>query len=130
MPVDGSALAACQMYDTWDELVEGYTKSLWSAFGTPAGATAVVAALGLVYVAPVAAALAGSRLGLVGYGAGVLGRAVVARSTGQPLLPDVLAHPVSVATFGYLVGRSLRARRHGALTWKGRPVPGGLTSRT
>ena len=62
VPVDGSALAACQMYDSWDELVEGYTKSLWSAFGTPAGATAVVAALGLVYVAPVAAALAGSCL--------------------------------------------------------------------
>ena len=130
VPVDGSALAACQMYDSWDDLVEGYTKSLWSAFGSPAGATAVVAALGLVYVAPVAAALAGSRVGLLGYGAGVLGRTLVARSTGQPSLPDVLAHPVSVATFGYLVGRSLRARRRGALTWKGRPVPGGLTSQT
>lgn len=120
--VDGSHLATCQMYDSWGELVEGYTKSLWSAFGSPAGAAAVVASLGLAYIAPAAAALTGSRIGLVGYGAGVLGRAVVARTTRQPVLPDVLAHPLSVATFGYLVARSWRARRRGTLTWKGRPV--------
>ena len=128
--VDGSHLATCTMYDSWDELVEGYTKSLWTAFGSPTGAAAVVATLSLAYVAPAAAALVGSRLGLVGYGAGVLGRMLVARTTGQPVLPDVLAHPASVATFGYLVGRSWRAHRHGTLTWKGRPVARGLTPQT
>ena len=116
-------MAQCRMYDSWDELVEGYTKSLWTAFGSPAGAAAVVAALGVTYVAPPAAGLlAGSRIGWLGYGAGVLGRALVARTTGQPLLPDVVAHPASVVVFGYLVAQSFRRRRRGALTWKGRTL--------
>lgn len=120
---DGSAMAQCRMYDSWDELVDGYTKSLWTAFGGPAGSLAVVGALGLVYVAPpVAALLTGSRAGWVGYGAGVLGRVMVARTTAQPVLPDVLAHPVSIAVFGALVAESWRRRGQGSLTWKGRSV--------
>ncbi|MEL4486205.1 hypothetical protein AAEH76_21930, partial [Shewanella algae] len=37
--VDGTEVATCRMYDDGASLVEGYTKSLWSAFGSPAGAT-------------------------------------------------------------------------------------------
>lgn len=121
--VDGSAMAQCRMYDTWDELVEGYTKSLWTAFGSPAGAAAVVGTLALAYVLPpVVGVLAGSAIGWIGYGAGVLGRTMVAGTTGQPVLPDVLAHPASVVVFGYLVASSLRRHRRGTLTWKGRTV--------
>jgi hypothetical protein len=121
--VDGSTHATCRMYDSWDELVEGYTKSLWSAFGSPAGAGAVTGMLMLVYVAPLTSAvLTGSRVGWVGYGAAVLGRTIVARTTGQPVLPDVLAHPASIMLLGYLVAQSWRRRRRGALTWKGRRV--------
>ena len=43
--VDGTELASCRMYDGWPELRAGYTKSLWSAFGTPAGAAAAVGLL-------------------------------------------------------------------------------------
>lgn len=121
--VDGSAMAQCRMYDSWDELVDGYAKSLWTAFGGPVGSTAVVAALALAYVAPpLAAVLTGSRAGWVGYGAGVLGRLMVARTTAQPALPDVLAHPVSIAVFGALVAESWRRHSQGSLTWKGRAV--------
>lgn len=35
---DGTTIAACRMYDNDAELISGYTKSLWLAFGTPAGA--------------------------------------------------------------------------------------------
>lgn len=121
--VDGSALSSCRMYDSWDELHEGYTKSLWTAFGSPIGSLAVVGGLGLAYVAPAAAAvLTGSTTGWVGYGAGVAGRTLVARATRQPVLPDVLAHPLSVSMFAALVVDSWRQRRRGALTWKGRPL--------
>ena len=41
---DGSRLADCRMYTSWRELVDGYTKSLWASFGSPAGAAAVVGA--------------------------------------------------------------------------------------
>lgn len=121
--VDGSQLAACRMYDSWAELHEGYAKSLWAAFGGPAGSLAVTAALGVTYVAPVLAALlTGSRTGWVGFAAGVAGRTLVARTTGQPMLPDVLAHPLSIAVFAALVADSWRHRRSGALTWKGRQI--------
>jgi hypothetical protein len=113
------------MYTGWDDLVEGYTKSLWSAFGSPAGATAVVGGLSVIYVLPVAGALRGSRVALIGTAAGVAGRVLVARRTGARVLPDSLAHPVSIGLLGYLTVESWRRRRRGTLTWKGRAVEGG-----
>ncbi len=121
--IDGTHLATCRMYDGWGELEAGYTKSLWAAFGSPAGAVAVTAVLATTYVLPAAAALRGSRTGAVGYLAGVAGRAMVARRVGGRVWPDSLAHPVSVALLCYLTGRSLAARRAGTITWKGRSLP-------
>jgi hypothetical protein len=82
----------------------------------------VTAALGVTYVLPPLAALRGSRVGLVGYAAGVAGRVVAARRTGSRVWPDSLAHPASVAVFGWLVAASLRGHRAGTLTARGRPV--------
>ncbi len=113
---DGTALATTRMYCSWDELVEGYSKSLW----TLPPATVVV--LLLLYVVPPLAALRGSRWGLAGYAAGVAGRLVSARRTGSRAVPDSLAHPVSIALFAGLAVRSRVARRRGELTWKGRSL--------
>jgi hypothetical protein len=110
------------MYDGWAALQDGYGKSLWAAFGSPGGALGVLAGLGVAYVIPAVAALRGSRAGLLGYAAGVVGRVISARRTGGRAWPDALAHPVSVAAFGWLVVRSLAGHRRGRLTWKGRDV--------
>ena len=120
--VDGTELASCRMYDGWPELRDGYTKSLWAAFGTPAGAAAVMAVLAVAYVLPAVAALRGSRAGAIGYAAGVAGRVIAARRTGGRAWPDALAHPASVAALGLLTARSMRARRRRTLVWKGRVV--------
>lgn len=125
---DGTEVATCRMYDSAEQLVAGYTKSLWAAFGSPAGAAAVVALLCTVYVAPPVIALGAPtsrarRLGAAGYLAAVIGRTLVARRTGQRVLPDVLAHPASVAVFSALVARSWRAKRAGNLFWRGRRLP-------
>jgi hypothetical protein len=120
--VDGTTLATCRMYDGWPALREGYTKSLWSAFGSPAGAVGVVGALGLTYVLPPLAALRGSRVGLLGYAAAVTGRVVVGRRVGARVWPDAFAHPASVVTLGWLTARSLLDHRRGELTARGRPV--------
>jgi hypothetical protein len=127
-PADGSAVAQCRMYDSTRDIYDGYTKSLWSAFQPPAAAYAVVGMLCLAYVAPpVFAALGPGRSvrawGAAGYAAGVLGRYVIARRTGERIWPDVLAQPVSVAAFTSLVIASLHRHRAGTLTWRGRPVP-------
>ena len=120
--VDGSGLATCRMYDGWPAIREGYAKSLWSAFRSPGGAVAVCGLLGLAYVVPPLTALRGSRVGLVGYAAGVAGRMVVGRRVRARVLPDALAHPVSVAAFCWLTATSLARRRSGRLVVRGRPL--------
>ncbi|MCU0265158.1 MAG: glycosyltransferase [Actinomycetia bacterium] len=119
---DGTALASCRMYEGWADLSAGYTKSLWSAFGSPPRAAAVIGALVLLYVVPPVAALTGSPVGAAGYAAGVVGRALVARRVRGRVWPDSLAHPASVVLLGYLTAQSWRGRRRGTLRWKGRPV--------
>ena len=120
---DGSRIAECHMYPTWAQLRDGYTKSLWSATGSPLGASAIATVLVVVWVLPALAALGGSRAGLLGYAAGVAGRVVTARRTGGRVWPDSLAHPVSVLALAGLIGRSWRARAAGRLVWKGRVLP-------
>jgi hypothetical protein len=119
---DGSRVATCRMYDGWPALRAGYRKSLWAAFGSPGGAAVVVTALVVAHVVPAVAALRGSRVGLVGYLAGVAGRVLVGRRWGTRVLPDALAHPVSVLLLAGLTADSLVGRRRGSLSWKGRPV--------
>ena len=113
---DGTAIATTRMYDTWDELVNGYNKSLWTL---PTATMAVMVAL---YVVPPLAALRGSRAGLLGYAAAVCGRVLAARRTGSRAFPDSLAHPISVVLLTALAGRSRLARQRGTLTWKGRAL--------
>jgi hypothetical protein len=120
--VDGTQLASCRMYPDWPALRDGYRKSLWAAFGSRPRAAAAVGLLVLGYVVPAVAAARGSRAGTVGYLAGVTSRVIAARRTGARALPDAFAHPLSVLAFGYLTASSWRARRTGALRWKGRPL--------
>ena len=118
--VDGSVLAATRMYEGWSALAAGYEKSLWAALGgSPVGSLAAAAALAALYVVP---PLTGTRAGLVGYLAGVAGRAVTAHRTGGRVWPDSLAHPLGVALLDLLVVRSVLGRRRGTLRWRGRTL--------
>jgi hypothetical protein len=126
---DGTDVATCRMYASGTELVEGYTKSLAAAFGSPAGAAAVMLCLTWVYVLPPAALWRGVRrgqpdraaLGALGYGAAVAGRVIAARRFGGRAV-DAPSHPISIAALVWLTGRSWWHRRAGTVTWKGRPV--------
>ena len=126
---DGTALATCRMYDSGAELVDGYTKSLWAAFGSPAGAVVVGAGLSWLYVLPAAALLralvrgdwAQAQRAGSGYLAGVAGRVIAAlRTGGRPL--DAAAHPASIAVLSWLIARSLAGHRRGTLHWRGRSL--------
>ena len=86
--VDGTDLAACRMYHGWADLRDGYTKSLWAAFGSEPGALAVLALLAVMYVIPPIAMARGSVMGTVGYLAGVTGRMLAARRSGARVWPD------------------------------------------
>jgi hypothetical protein len=127
---DGSRFATCHMYRTWPELTAGYAKSLWASFGTGFGAGAVVLTLLFLYALPplaTAISLATGHVELalvaaVAYLLGVAGRGVAASATGSRPWPDALLHPASIAVFAWLVARSFRLHRRGAVTWRGRPV--------
>ncbi|SBT48349.1 glycosyltransferase [Micromonospora narathiwatensis] len=127
---DGSGLAACRMYESWPQLRDGYTKSLWASFGHPATAAVVVALLLLLFTAPplvaaaalVAGAPAVAGAAFLAYLLGVAGRVVSARATGGRAWPDALAHPVSVGLLGWLTLRSYHLRKRRRLSWRGRPV--------
>ncbi|WP_213455128.1 glycosyltransferase [Rhizomonospora bruguierae] len=125
---DGSRLASCRMYDSWSGLVDGYGKSLWAAFGTPAGAAAVVLLLLFLYPVQVVLAFGAAGAGawrtagtaLCAYAVGVFSRVVAGRATGARTWPDALAHPLSIVVFAWLVVRSFRVRH--AARWKGRRI--------
>jgi hypothetical protein len=124
VPVDGTRLAACRMYDGWPALSQGYAKSLWASVGgSPTASVATAAGLTAVWVLPALAALRGSRAGLAGYAAGVAGRAVAAHATGSRVWPDALAHPVSLLLYDLLLARSVLGHRRGTLRWRGRELP-------
>jgi hypothetical protein len=121
VPIDGSRLAACRMYDGWPALRDGYAKSLWAAVGgRPGASVAAAACLTAIWVVPPLAALRGSRAGLVGWLAGAAGRAVVAAATGGRIWPDPLTHPLSILVFDVLMARSVVGHRRGTLTWRDR----------
>jgi cellulose synthase/poly-beta-1,6-N-acetylglucosamine synthase-like glycosyltransferase len=116
--VDGTPLATCRMYGGAAALWRGYTKSLCSAFGSPARAGLVCALLLAVYVVPLTF---GGWAAVGAYGAGVASRVVAASRTGGRVV-DALAHPLSVVAFAVLVGASVVQRQRGVLLWKGRPL--------
>ena len=123
--VDGTEVAACRMYAGWGALRDGYTKSLWAAFGSPRGAVAGAGILSLLYLLPPAAAVFASgrtrRVGAAGYAAAVAGRVITAHTTGGPLR-WAPAHPVSISILLRLLVRSFNHRSRGLLRWKDRPL--------
>ncbi len=113
---DGTELASCRMYNGFRQLRDGYSKSLWAAAGgSPIASAAQLALLGVLYLRP----------DPVTYAAGVASRVVAARRTGGRVLPDALAHPLSIAALSALTVLSWFRRATGGLRWKGRPVTAG-----
>jgi Glycosyltransferase like family 2 len=127
--VDGTELATCRMYTSWSDLRDGYTKNLWSATGSPAGAMAIGSMLAAAYVIPPIAGIFGAvtgrrrlgAIGLAGSVAGVTGRVISARTTAGRV-SDSVTQPLSIAALLGLIARSWRHHHRGLITWKGRAL--------
>ena len=126
---DGSRLADCRMYTSWRELVDGYSKSLWASFGSPAGAAAVVARCSSC--TPCRRVLAIVAGGHRRRGARRRGRGRVPPRGGRPgrerardRRPGLAgrARPPGVRSWSSpgWSSRSFRRRRQGRLAWRGR----------
>ena len=118
---DGSAVVECRMYHTRTELFNGYTKSLWRAFGSPFGAVATVIFLFTTGVLPFLFALSGFRFAWIAYFLVVLSRYVAAART-RSTPSTALLHPLAILTLIYLIGKSWYLKSKGELLWRGRRV--------
>jgi cellulose synthase/poly-beta-1,6-N-acetylglucosamine synthase-like glycosyltransferase len=116
---EGSALATTRMYNGFDEIRQGYGKSLSKAFGGPLGSSIAIAFLVLTGIAPALLALNGYLVGWIAYFMMVFTRQLSAMKSRGSLLTSFL-HPLSSALLIYLIVYSWIKR--GKIQWKGRTV--------
>ena len=110
---------ASDVFQTWNEIVAGYGKSLNKAFGSVFGAVFVIAFLFATSIAPLILGLLGNPYGWLGFAAIVATRVLSAiKSRGRVL--DSVLHPISIAALIYLIVYSYLMR--GTVQWKGRTV--------
>jgi cellulose synthase/poly-beta-1,6-N-acetylglucosamine synthase-like glycosyltransferase len=116
---EGSAIAQTRMYSSLSELRNGYSKSLWKAFGGPIGSLIAIAIIFAIGIYPLILALNGYVVGIVTYLLSVFTRELSAlRSRSNPLY--AFLHPLSSALLIYLIIYSWSKR--GKVQWKGRTV--------
>ena len=116
---EGSALATTRMYNGFNEIRQGYGKSLSQAFGGPVGSAVAIAFLAITGIVPVLLALNGFVVGWIAYFMMVFTRQLSAMKSRGSLLTSFL-HPLSSALLIYLIIYSWLNR--GKIQWKGRTV--------
>ena len=116
----GSDIATCRMYQNGAELFAGYTKSLWSAFGSPLGSILASLFLFATGVLPFLLAISGYTAGWIGYFLVVLSRYVSALRTRS--LSAALLHPLAILVIIALISQSWYQKSTGKLMWRGRNV--------
>lgn len=116
---EGSGIASTRMYGSFDEIRQGYGKSLWKAFGGRIGAVVALAFIFLTGILPVILIFNGYLTGWFIYAYIVFSREISAiRSRGNPIY--AFLHPLSSTLLIYLIIYSWAKR--GTIQWKGRTV--------
>ena len=118
---EASRVASCQMYKSAKELIYGYRKSLWKAFGGITGSGIAIFILVITGVVPIIGALQGSEIGLLSFTLIVLSRVIASIRTGS--LPNTsVLHPLAIIFLVVLIIYSWIGKLTGALVWRDRPV--------
>jgi hypothetical protein len=118
---DASQVAICQMYKTAGQLVNGYQKSLWKAFGSIFGTCVAILILFISGVAPFISAIFGSNIGLISFGLIVLSRVISSVRTGT--IPNTaLLHPLAIVFLIGLIIYSWIGKLTNTLTWRDRTL--------
>ena len=111
---DGSAVASCRMYKSNSQLIDGYTKSLWKAFGGQFGTLVAIFLLYFTGISP-----------YIGIGAPAtfifLSRVLAAIKTRSNPVYAFL-HPISILILLYLIVLSSIRKSRGTLQWRGRAI--------
>jgi len=118
---EASQVASCHMYKTASELVNGYRKSLWKAFGSFFGTCVAILILFISGVAPFISAIFGSKIGLISFGLIVLSRVIASVKTGT--IPNTaLLHPLAIIFLIGLIIYSWIGKLTNTLTWRDRTL--------
>ncbi|WP_137873310.1 glycosyltransferase family A protein [Rhodococcus sp. Q] len=120
--------ASCRMYSSAAQVRDGHGRWLWTQFGSPVGAAAVLGVAVLGYTTGPLVTRP-RRWGAAAFAAAVASRLLARRvESGRGLTVrdgvDAAAHPLSVVGLAALTADSHLRRRRGTLTWKNRPLRG------
>jgi len=111
---EGSSVASCRMYKNSSELIDGYTKSLWKAFGGTTGSIFALFLLAITGIIP-----------YLSFGAPVvfifLSRTLSALKTKSNPVFAIL-HPIAIIVLLYLIVLSSIRKSRGTLQWRGRAI--------
>ncbi len=118
---EGSSIVECRMYDSPNLLIQGYTKSLWAAFGGIAGTIFTIALLALTQILPIFLGLNGYFIGWSTYFVVAISHGIAAiRTKSAP--SNFLLHPLSAFILIVLIFESLRRKLSGSLVWRERKI--------
>lgn len=119
--IDGSESATCLMYPNFSQLLQGYSKSQWRAFGSIYGAISAIIFLGLTSIAPFLYAISGnSQAALLSLGV-IFTRLLTAWKT-QSIIWSSFLHPISIIIWVFLIIYSFHLKLSGKLQWRGRAL--------
>ena len=119
--VEGGQIASCTMYASFSQLIEGYQKSLWAAFGGIIGNIFALALIISTGVFSFVAAIAGSKLAALSFIFIYLSRIISSIRSGEGTA-TAIAHPVAVLIFVYINLKSWISKLQGNLTWRDRVI--------
>lgn len=111
---DGSAVASCRMYKNNSQLIDGYTKSLWSAFGGQFGTLGAIILLYFTGVSPY--------LGIGAPASFIFLSRVLAAIKTRSNPAYAFLHPISILVLIYLIVLSSIRKSRGTLQWRGRAI--------
>jgi glycosyltransferase involved in cell wall biosynthesis len=111
---DGSAVASCRMYKSNAQLIDGYTKSLWKAFGGQLGTVVAILLLFFTGISPY--------LGIGAPASFIFLSRVLAAIKTRSNPAYAFLHPISIVLLIYLITLSSIRKSRGTLTWRGREL--------
>jgi glycosyltransferase involved in cell wall biosynthesis len=111
---DGSAVASCRMYKSNSQLIDGYTKSLWKAFGGRTGTAVAILLLFFTGISPY--------LGIGAPASFIFLSRVLAAIKTRSNPAYAFLHPISIVILLYLITLSSARKSRGTLIWRGRTI--------
>ena len=126
---DGFRMARCRMYSSAREVVAGFSKNIFEGLGASFFALAVVVALYLFTFVWPYVALFFTPLALVGVGANLIVRALLAARFSHPF-SSALLHPLGVLALVGIALNSMRLFVQGRVEWRGRVYPRAKVARS